>query len=81
VTVKAEIAGNFLTAIADAFLFIIRIISEVFSGDFEYREFFRQCYRIGNKTLPLISVTCIKMGPIRRPSYVPAKSDQAWARK
>jgi len=61
VTKTAE-AGNFLTDVADVFLFIIRIIKETFSGNFEFKEFFRQCFQIGYKTLPLISVTGIIMG-------------------
>lgn len=55
-------AGNFLTEIADGFLFMIRVTREAFSGQFEFREFLRQCYQIGYKTLPLISVTGIIIG-------------------
>jgi phospholipid/cholesterol/gamma-HCH transport system permease protein len=62
VVIKTVMAGSFLVEIADAFLFIIRIITEAFSGGFEFKEFFRQCFKIGNKTLPLISVTGIIMG-------------------
>jgi phospholipid/cholesterol/gamma-HCH transport system permease protein len=43
-------------------LFIIQIIRDTFSRDFEFREFFRQCYKMGYKTLPLISVIGIIMG-------------------
>ena len=59
---KTEEANNFLTDVANVFLFIARIFKETFSRDFEFREFFRQCFQIGNKTLPLISVTGIIMG-------------------
>ena len=62
VVAKAAEANNFLTDIADVFLFITRIIKETFSGNFEFKEFFRQCFQIGYKTLPLISVTGIIMG-------------------
>jgi phospholipid/cholesterol/gamma-HCH transport system permease protein len=55
-------AGNFLTNFADAFLFITRVIKETFSRNFEFEEFLRQCFQIGYKTLPLISVTGIIMG-------------------
>jgi len=55
-------ANNFLTSFADAFLFIILVIKETFSRDFEWKEFFRQCFQIGYKTLPLISITGIIMG-------------------
>jgi phospholipid/cholesterol/gamma-HCH transport system permease protein len=55
-------AGSFLTDLADVFLFIMRIVNETFSKGFEFKEFFRQCFKIGYKTLPLISVTGIIMG-------------------
>jgi phospholipid/cholesterol/gamma-HCH transport system permease protein len=50
-------AGNFLTHTADFFLFIGLTIKETFSGGFEFREFLRQCYLVGYKSLPLISIT------------------------
>src|SRR5674476_985121 len=59
---KTAEAGNFLTNIADVLLFITRVIKETFSRNFEFKEFLRQCYQIGNKTLPLISITGIIMG-------------------
>lgn len=55
-------AGNFLTDIADVFLFVGRIIREMFSRDFEFKEFLRQCYQVGYKSLPLISMTGGIMG-------------------
>jgi len=58
---KAQ-ANNFLTNIADVFLFILRIFHETFSRNFEFREFFRQCFQIGYKSLPLISITGTIMG-------------------
>ena len=59
---KTLITGNLMVDISDVFLFIMRIIHETFSGGFEFKEFFRQCYKLGNKTLPLISVTGTIMG-------------------
>jgi phospholipid/cholesterol/gamma-HCH transport system permease protein len=59
---KTEKAGNFLTSFADGILFITRIIKETFSRDFEFKEFFRQCFQIGYKSLPLISITGAIMG-------------------
>ncbi len=59
---KTKEANNFLTDIADVVLFIQSIIRETFSGGFEWREFFRQCFQTGYKTLPLISVTGTIMG-------------------
>ncbi len=59
---KTEEASNFLTNFADVLLFIALIVKETFSRKFEFKEFLRQCFQIGNKTLPLISVTGIIMG-------------------
>ena len=59
---KTAQAGNFLTNLADVLLFMIRILRETFSRDFEFKEFFRQCFQIGYKSLPLVSVTGGIMG-------------------
>jgi phospholipid/cholesterol/gamma-HCH transport system permease protein len=59
---KTAEAHNFLTDVADVFLFILRVTRETFSTEFEFKEFFRQCFHIGYKTLPLISITGAIMG-------------------
>ena len=59
---KTTEASNFLTDFADVLLFVTRTVKETFSREFEFKEFLRQCYQIGNKTLPLISITGIIMG-------------------
>jgi phospholipid/cholesterol/gamma-HCH transport system permease protein len=59
---RTEKANSFLTEIATFFLFTSRTVKETFSRDFEFKEFLRQCFVIGYKTLPLISVTGIIMG-------------------
>ena len=59
---KKEAASNFLTDLAEVALFINRVIRETFSRDFEFKEFFRQCFQIGYKSLPLISITGAIMG-------------------
>ena len=59
---KTEEANTFLTGVADVFLFIRLIFKETFSRNFELKEFLRQCYHIGYKTLPLISITGTIMG-------------------
>jgi phospholipid/cholesterol/gamma-HCH transport system permease protein len=61
---KTELAGNFLTDFANVILFITRITKEMFSSGFEFKEFFRQCFQIGYKSLPLISVTGAIMGMV-----------------
>jgi len=59
---KTEKANNFFTEVANFFLFLSCIIKETFSRDFEFKEFLRQCFQIGYKSLPLISVTGIIIG-------------------
>lgn len=59
---KTVEASNFLTDLADVVLFIGLVFKETFSRDFEWKEFFRQCFQIGYKSLPLISVTGTIMG-------------------
>ena len=60
--VKTEAAGNFLTDLTDVFLFIALIFRETFSRNFEFKEFMRQCFQIGYKSLPLVSITGTIMG-------------------
>jgi phospholipid/cholesterol/gamma-HCH transport system permease protein len=61
-TKKTSGIVSFLQEIAALTTFTGRTIRETFSRNFEMREFLRQCYQIGYKTLPLISVTGIIMG-------------------
>jgi phospholipid/cholesterol/gamma-HCH transport system permease protein len=55
-------ANRFLVNIAEVILFINSVIKETFTRNFEFKEFFRQCFQIGYKSLPLISVTGLIMG-------------------
>ena len=59
---KTASANSFLTDIANVFLFTTRMIRETFSRRFEFNEFLRQCFQIGYKSLPLISVTGVILG-------------------
>ncbi len=59
---RAKKANGFLTEAGNLSLFIARIFRETFSQHFEFREMFRQCFNIGYKSLPLISVTGLIMG-------------------
>ena len=59
---RQQATSSFLTDIADVVLFITHMIKETFSRKFEVHEFFRQCFKIGYKSLPLISVTGTIMG-------------------
>jgi phospholipid/cholesterol/gamma-HCH transport system permease protein len=59
---QKEATNSFLTDIADVILFITHLFKETFTRKFEVREFFHQCFLIGYKSLPLISVTGTIMG-------------------
>lgn len=54
---------KYISAEAGAFtLFTARFFRELFKRPFEFREFIRQCYVIGYKSLPLVSITGFIMG-------------------
>jgi phospholipid/cholesterol/gamma-HCH transport system permease protein len=59
---KTQKASGFFEDVADFTLFVHRVIKETFSRHFEFNEFLRQCYLIGYRSLPLISVTGIIIG-------------------
>ena len=71
---KTADAHNFLTDFADFFLFLSQTCKELFSRNFEFREFLHQSFQIGYKSVPLISVTGFIMGLVltiqARPSLV-----------
>ncbi len=72
---QTKIANVFFSDIADFFLFMWRTTREAFSRDFEFKEFFRQCYLIGYKTLPLISITGLIIGLVLTIQSRPALAD------
>ncbi len=53
---------GFLNDIGNFSLFITRSFKNTFNRHFEVTEFLRQCYVIGNKSLPLVTLTGIIMG-------------------
>jgi phospholipid/cholesterol/gamma-HCH transport system permease protein len=59
---KKEKAGSFFVDVGNATEFIVRTIKETFSFSFEGNEFLRQCFQIGNKSLPLVITTGAIMG-------------------
>src|SRR5437763_1717834 len=48
---------QFFLHIYSAFQFVVRFFKEVFRPPFEYQEIIRQCYDVGYKSFPLISLT------------------------
>jgi len=59
---QKERANGFFGEVGDLVLFMKQIFKETFSRNFEFKEFLRQCYKIGNKSLPLIIITGTIMG-------------------
>jgi len=59
---KAVSATNFFSDVAEVCMFFVRFVKETFTRNHELKEFFKQCFQIGYKSLPLVSVTGIIMG-------------------
>jgi phospholipid/cholesterol/gamma-HCH transport system permease protein len=57
-----EKVNSFLSEVANIYIFLTRTIIETFSGGFEFKEFLQQCFQIGYRSLPLISITGTIMG-------------------
>lgn len=53
---------SFFSELGSIILFTIDVVKQFFVAPFEYRELVKQSYYIGNKTLPLISITGFIMG-------------------
>ena len=54
--------ATFFTKIGDAVLFVLDVFKNIFSREFEFKEFLKQCFQIGNKSLPLVSITGVIIG-------------------
>ncbi len=59
---KTQKANRFFLEVGEFNLFFWLTVKASFSRHFEFKEFLRQCYLVGNKTLPLISITGIVIG-------------------
>lgn len=53
---------NIFSDAGNVFLFSTRFFREVFKPPYEIKEFIRQCYYIGYKSLPLVAITGFIMG-------------------
>jgi len=53
---------KFLINVAEVSMFITNVFKNTFGRGFEFREFIKQCFQIGNKSLGLISVTGLIIG-------------------
>lgn len=52
----------FFNDVGDVALFIVDVIRNTFKKGFEFKEFLKQCFQMGNKSLGLISLTGIIIG-------------------
>lgn len=67
--------GRFFLLIYDAFAFVMRFFKEAFAPPFQFREFIRQCYNIGYKSLGLISLTGFITGLVFTKQSRPSLAD------
>lgn len=72
---KKAFLTEFFSEAGNMALFTKQVFKESFSRHFEFREFFRQCYEIGNKSLPLIAITGAIMGVVLTIQSRPAMAD------
>ncbi len=52
----------FLEDVGNATKFVLKVLKNIFGKDFEFNQFLKQCFAIGNQSLGLISVTGIIIG-------------------
>lgn len=53
---------DYFIGVYNAYAFITRFFKEAFKGPFEFREIVRQCYEVGYRSLPLITLTGFVIG-------------------
>jgi phospholipid/cholesterol/gamma-HCH transport system permease protein len=59
---KSKALNNLLVETGDLYKFVIKFFREGFRPRYEFAELIRQCFYIGNKTLPLVGITGFIMG-------------------
>lgn len=76
--------NSFLEEVGDVSRFTFRFFSELFKTRFEFKEFLRQCFYIGNKSIGLVMITAFIMGLVitiqSRPTLVDFGAE-AWLPK
>src|SRR5215217_3866291 len=65
----------FFLVIYHAFAFVMRFFREAFIPPFHFKEFIRQCYNIGYRSLPLISITGFITGLVFTKQSRPSLAD------
>lgn len=71
----SKIIDKYLIDLADIHRFVMRFFKEVFVGPFEFKEIVRQCYEIGVKSLPLMSLTGFIIGVVFTKQSRPSLAD------
>ena len=59
---KTEAYKKFLTEIAEVYLFAIHFFKEGFKPRYEFSEFLKQCFNVGNTSLSIVILTAFIMG-------------------
>ena len=59
---KSTTLNKLLIETGELYRFAIRFFKEGFKPRYEFAELIKQCYFIGNKTLPLVGITGLIMG-------------------
>ena len=60
--IKSKVFHDFLVETGDLYRFVLKFFKEGFKPRYEFAELIRQCFYIGNKTLPLVGITGFIMG-------------------
>ena len=68
-------ADAFFMGVQHAFSFGFRFFREVFKPPYQFKEIVRQCYNIGYKSLPLISLTGFITGLVFTKQSRPSLAD------
>ncbi|MFB5946650.1 MlaE family ABC transporter permease [Albibacterium profundi] len=71
----SKIIDKYLIDLAEIHRFVMRFFKEVFVGPFEFKEIVRQCYEIGVKSLPLMSLTGFIIGVVFTKQSRPSLAD------
>jgi phospholipid/cholesterol/gamma-HCH transport system permease protein len=81
---KSTVLYSFFDEVGDVARFALRFFFELFRSRFEFREFLRQCFYIGNKSISLVIITAFIMGLVitiqSRPTLVEFGAE-AWLPK
>lgn len=81
---KSTVLNSFLEEVGDISRFSWRFFIELFRTRFEFKEFLRQCFYIGNKSIGLVIITAFIMGLVitiqSRPTLVEFGAE-AWLPK